>query len=452
MDFDKSPLNEVVEDISFNGGNQPTVTYEAMIYYGEGDDDCIEPIRVTNEDIISNYIRDFADGVVVSMIITSGKYAFKLLPNQDKLKVELTKTINNFVPDTSKRNTRRTVQKFKAVLVNNDDPVANQIASPLLSEFKMDMFDMRVVRFQLLDEFTEQLRTIRIGTVYRDTAVADIMKTCLHDYTAKIKSKTPFKGIEIYGNPKVSVDKQVQILDGTRLVDVPKYLQENERGIYGAGLSSFFRDGYWYIWPTFDITRFNKSTHKVTIINVPATRYLGLERTYKYEGEHLTIVATGETRTFDDTEKKELTLGNASQTAAAGALHNTDFVEYVKNKAKVMADKFISEYSVKERKDESNFVSGGKIKITDNTLNEMSKNTAAMGSYMYLVWENSFHEGLVPGMPCRLMYWNGKKVVKRDGTILATQTFTHPSGGNILRGRYVSATGILLFLAKEEPS
>ena len=78
---------------------------------------------------------------------------------------------------------------------------------------------------------------------------------------------------------------------GTRLVDIPKYLQESQRGVFGSGLSSYYRDGYWYIWPSYDTTRFTKEEIRLTIINVPQTRFPGMERTFKYDGNNNRIIS-----------------------------------------------------------------------------------------------------------------------------------------------------------------
>ena len=451
MLFDESPLNDVVESICFKERFPPTVSYEAVIFYGDGDDDYLRPLRVVNEDLISDFTKDFADGRVVSMAITTGKYAYRIFPNQHNLYIELTKYTDPEINKIGGESNNAIVQKFKAVLLDTDDPIADNIRADLQNEFKLDILDFRLVRFQIIDEFVEQLKTIKIGSVYRDCTVADVMKLAIHKHTKTIESKTPFNGIEIYGVPREKKDKQIKVIDGTRLVDLPKYLQKNERGVFSSGMSSFYRNGWWYIWPTYDTSRFSDAEHKITIINVPAIKYSGLESTFDYEGNHLTVLSTGITTSHDMNEVAQLTVGNAGRVANAGAIHENGAMTYDKNKAKYSADKIISEYSVDERKDERFYEEKtGRIKVTDNLLDELSTRSIVLGTHVYTVWENSFAEAVIPGMAAKFVYWDGNKVIEKEGVVLATHTFTQPTGGNILRGRYVAATGILLFINKND--
>ena len=178
MDFDQSPLQPVVMDIVQHGGNTPSVHLSALVYYSETE--YVEPYRVISEDRLADFTKDFSDGIVISMIIPAGSFVYKLVPNRSTLTVEVTRSVDTYMTDTSERSTETTVERFKATMVNMEDDLANQYSAHALSEFKLDMFDFRVVRFQLLSEFVEKLRTVQIGTVHRYDSVADIIRTELH--------------------------------------------------------------------------------------------------------------------------------------------------------------------------------------------------------------------------------------------------------------------------------
>jgi hypothetical protein len=448
MEFDQSTLRAVVEDISMTGGNQPLVRYSALVYYNETE--YVEPLRVISVDKMADYMNAFTDGIIISAIILAGDYAYNLTNNRNTLSVELVTSAENILTDTSERESRTTVQRYKAVMINTEDDVANQYSAVAVDQFKLNMFDFRIVRFQLLDEFVEKLRVAKIGTIFRFNNAEEILRTTIHETCELFESKIPFEGVDIQGISRSTADTQVIAPQGMRLVDLPKYLQESERGVYGTGLSAFYREGHYYVWPTFDVTRFTKSEIKLTIINVPQTRFPGLDRTYKYQGNHLTIVTTGTTVTADNSDTLQMTVGNTSQTGSAGALHNGTYSKTENNKTLAQSRDILSEITSNPRLDNiQQTEQKARIKITDNTLNELSKSAMSAGNVMQLVWENSFHEAITPGMPCRIQYWDGAKVIERDGVVIATQSYTHPAGGNLLRGRYVTATGVYVFLSKE---
>lgn len=448
MDFDQSPLQPVVMDIVQHGGNTPSVHLSALVYYSETE--YVEPYRVISEDRLADFTKDFSDGIVISMIIPAGSFVYKLVPNRSTLIVEVTRSVDTYMTDTSERSTETTVERFKATMVNMEDDLANQYSEHALAEFKLDMFDFRVARFQLLSEFVEKLRTVQIGTVHRYDSVADIIRTEMHKNLDKLEAKSGFEGVTMSGTPKETIDTQVIIPQGTRLVDLPKYLQESERGVYGSGMSAFYRDGQYFVWPTYDLTRFNTSESKLTIINVPQTKYPGVERTYKHDGQHLTIVTTGETASGDASDINQMTQGNASRTASAGSLHNSASFQYDKNKGIANAKDIISEIMGETRKDGiQQLQQGSRIKVTDNTLNELSRNAKNAGRAMQVIWENGYHEAIIPGMPCRLMYWDGTHVLTRDGVVIGVQSYTSPSSGNVFRGRLVTATAIYIFVSRE---
>lgn len=448
MDFDQSPLQPMVMNIAQSGGDQPAVRFNALVYYN--DTQYVEPYRVIGEDKLADFTKDFSDSIVISMIVPAGDHVYKLVPNRSTLTVELTRSAETYLGTDMNASTETTVQRFKATMLNTEDDVANQYASAAVTEFKLNMFDFRVVRFQLLSEFVEKLRTVQIGTVHRGTKVEDIIRTEMHRNLESLEATSGFQGVTMRGTAKDTADTQVIIPQGTRLVDLPKYLQETERGVYGSGMSAFYRDGQYYVWPTYDLTGYTVNEEKLTIINVPQTRYPGIERTYKLEGKHLTIVTTGETASSDSSDIIQMNRGNAFRTANAGALHNTSSFKYDKNKGIANAKDIITEAMGESRKDNiQQLPQRSRIKITDNTLNELSQTALGNGRAMQLIWENGYHEAIVPGMPCRLMYWNGDHVLERDGLVIGVQSYTSPASGNVFRGRYVTATAVYIFVSRE---
>ena len=142
MDFDKCPLMPLVQDIIATGANEPTLKYSALIWYSETE--YVEPLRVVSVDNISNFLTNFTDGIVLTMAVTTGKLAYKLAPNRETLTVELNVSSSAFLPDTSERDSPSYVERFKAIMINVEDDLANQYSSALANEFKLDLFDFIV--------------------------------------------------------------------------------------------------------------------------------------------------------------------------------------------------------------------------------------------------------------------------------------------------------------------
>jgi hypothetical protein len=125
-----------------------------------------------------------------------------------------------------------------------------------------------------------------------------------------------------------------------------------------------------------------------------------MERTFKYDGNNLTIVTTGETKTADMSDIFQANKGNASRTLSASSLAGTtDAAETKNNKTFNKPSKAVSEVMSTERKKDQLLNYRERIKVTDNVLNELSKSAVSNGRMFSFVWEHSDHNAIIPGMP-----------------------------------------------------
>lgn len=444
VELENSSLYREVKNI-INGPVKPVhFSWRATLYVGKKQ---IAIMKVLSIDLLQDYENNYSDELMVVLAISGGTYAKDIYPFKDQIDVVLTKTpigeISTNINDDSIIQTER----YTATIEDMGNPIVEGNSSNVPTRSALDLTTIYEVSFQLVNKSLEQMRMMSVGGIYRNTTSADVMRCVLTNEMKKIvvDGKRMPIGVDIVIGFNTAKRDHVIIPHGTKLVDLPEYIHKKCGGIYSTGFNYYLQKNHWFIYPCYDTTRFNKTAKTVTIINVPRNKFTGIERTYRQDGNHAFILATGQVTYRDDSEVQQLNFGNGVRFSAAENFM-TKFSKTVDNKTTVNRGSNNTEVIATDRINGNN-----NIHISDNAINsnpfvEYSKLARRQGSIISLVWENSQPTLITPGTVVKILYLNDDAIGIVYGVVLKAHHYTHIKGHGMTDGSYVSNTSLFIFI------
>lgn len=447
MDILESSLAREIETISNNTNTQVSHYWRAEIHAGGL---TFPAIKVLSIDVVRDFESKFTDEVLLQLVLSGGKYAYRVYPHLSNLEITLYKqplTETGGMPD----DTRSVLsERYTATLL---DPIAINITSNSINEpdeTALDLTNALTLNFQLINKAMEQVRMKTIGGIYRRTKVEDVIKSVLtmHSSNLEVDAQYMPKGVEMEPSQNKSVQEHIVIPHGTRLVDVPEYIHKNCSGIYTTGLAYYYQMNHWYVFPPYDSSRFNESPQTLTIIRVPANRMPGVERTYRKDGNNLVILATGQATVKNESESLLLSQGNGVRFADASQFMDK-IVKKEGNKALVSRGGSNDEFVAIQRANGNNMVMSSPKRITSNPWLEYSKLAARNGSLLGMTWENSNPSLIIPGMPVKVLYLEEEQIKETYGRVIKAHDYTQTQGEGITASKHRTTTSLVIFAQRE---
>lgn len=310
--------------------------------------------------------------------------------------------------------------------------------------------DILYVKFQLTDPLVERLRMESVGGIFPDTSCADLLSFLLTDINQKLQldEENKIEGVDFFEPTLKEKQKQIVLPHATRFVEAPDFLQSKVGGIYNAGLGFYLQKKHWYVYPLYDLTRFDKSLKTLTLVNVPKNRMPGAEVTYRTTGNQVIALITGATKFRDDSESQILNEGNGVRFLDARKLMD-GFSETSKNRTTILRANNNNEFVAEQRKTGLNNVHASPVRITSNNFVELSRLAQRAGAPFQCVWENSNPDLLYPGMPVKYMYVVNGEVKEALGVLIRA----HHNIGTYAPGakskRYVSNSVLTVFIDRK---
>lgn len=443
MNIEESSLWDEVLSV-INSDVKPVHKYWELDIHANGK--TITPLKLLNIDRARDFENNFAPLIMVDVVLPMGEYTYLVYPYQDTLEITLYGNPlleAGAIPDESQK---VVTERFKATMVDHGNPMMNNNGPNTPTQDALDLTNTITVTFQLQDKAIEQMRLRSYGNIFRDCTVEDVLKTVMTSESQKVKvdkDQVP-KGVDIVEPSNKDKRKHIVIQQGIPLVDVPNYIHNRQGGVYSAGLGYFYENGYWYIYPCYDTSRFNKSDRTLTVINVPTNKLPQVERTYLEKGSAVTVLATGEVKFRDDSTKLQLNEGNGvmfvDATALAQGPGKIGGNKLVASRAKVSND-----FVALEREDGNNYVPMSDDRITANPYVQFSALARRNGSVFAFVWENSEASILFPGMTTKIVYLEEETVKEIYGVLLKVHEYTELVGQGSTSNRHSTRTMVSIF-------
>lgn len=446
MKIEDSALWSEVDDVIDGGENPVHVTWSATIYHE--DDDPVVPLKVVSIDFNEDYLNNYADFIVIEMFLPLGTYAKRVFPYLDNLEIELVRQNVGESSNSTDEDTPPQIERYIATLIDEgNNPVIDASVGNITSEEDLNRVGIPRIKFQLTNKSLEQIRMISVGGIYRNTTGEDVVKAVLTSASKNVSvdEDRKVKGVDMVKASNQKKREQIIIPHGTPLAEVPHHVHYHCGGLYATGLAYYLRGDHWYVFPPYDNTRFNDGQPTLTIINIPANKMPGIERTYRKDGDNLVVIATGQTKFKSMSNTLQLNEGNGIRFADASKMME-DFAVTKGNKTIASRGKTNTEAIGAERKNKMNYVSTALRSINANPFVEYSALASRQGEGITLVWENADRSLIYPGMPVRIRYVDGDEIKDLYGALLGAHEFASLRDSGATATRYVSNVSLSVFV------
>ncbi len=441
MELENTPLwTEVTDVINSNSNTMSLVTATIHAPSINLDYQCF---RLMEIDVQCDFISNYTDYMVVRVLVPLGDYAYYIYPQRDNLELTILKTpVNGILAGT----TATYVSRYKAFLVDTTNQQLNISAttSPSLNDLNQKGFVS--IQIQLVDMLAYQLRAIEVGGIWSKSTVENVVRAIMTNESqrALMDTKLTLQGVDMVPADNTAIRNHILIRQGTRLVDVPSYIQNHAGGIYAAGLGYYLYNGYWYIYPAYDSTRITATTKSITIINIPENKMPSIDRTFKKLGDSITILATGEIKYNDDRKSYQQNAGNGIRYTNPNKMMG-DFYRKDGNKADTQQSDHTNEYVAEAAKDGWTKAPIAADRITSNDFKILSSLAARRGAFITLKWDHSDPSLITPGLLAKIYYVAGGNVRSINGVVVAAHHFTHAVGQGITSTNYNTMSALTFF-------
>ena len=444
MEFEESGLYQEYLAVT-QSPNPVHFAYSAIIHLNDMQLD-LTPLKMVQYDVNGDYEQNYSDEIMVRLLVPAGKYAYKIYPNQTNLDITIIKQPLMETGDTDNPNQQVQQQRFTAHLVDKGDPSLVGNGRNVVAEEDLDRLSLIEVDFQLVDKALEQVRTKTYGNIFRYMTGEDVIKGVLTEQSASIviDNQQAVQGVQMVPADNKTKRDHIVIPQGTKLVNIPKYVHEKCGGIYGAGIGYYLQNAMWHVYPCYDPTRFTQADSTCTIILVPELKYPNLDRTYRQDGSNLVILATGKVKTKDNSDSKQMTFGNGLRFADASKIME-GFTTTKDNKTLAARGATNSEFVSVQRPNGLNNVQVSANRLTANPYLEYSTLAARNGGLVGLVWEHSEPSLIVPGMLCRILYLSDDTIQQKYGVILKKLDSVQMAAPGLTVARHVTRTALSIF-------
>jgi hypothetical protein len=444
MELEQSGLYQEVQAITA-APNPVHFAWSAIIHLNATGVDLV-PLKLVSYDIQADYELNYGDVIMVELLIPAGKYAYQVYPNQSNLDITIIKTPLSETGDTTNTAQQVQQQRFTATLVDRGNPTLSGNGRNVVSEDDLDRVSLLNISFQLVDKALEQLRMRTYGNIFRYMTPQDVITGVLTQQSSNImvNGAQAVQGVQMVAADNTAKRDHLVIPQGTKLVNLPKYVQEKCGGVYGAGMGYYLQDGFWHVYPLYDPTRYSQAFSQATIIIIPENKYPNLDRTYRQDGSNLVILATGTVKTQDNSDSKQLSQGNGLRFADASKMME-GFVYTQDNKTLAARGSTNSEFVSVQRPNGMNNVQVSPNRITANPYLEYSALAQRNGGLVGLVWEHTDPSLIVPGMMLRILYLSDDSIEQMYGVLLKAHHSVQMAAPGLTVARHVTRTALTIF-------
>jgi hypothetical protein len=244
--------------------------------------------------------------------------------------------------------------------------------------------------------------------------------------------------------------KQILVPHKTLLTKLPTFLQQRGGGIYSAGLGFYLQKSVFYIWPCYDMNRFESSKHKATFLIMPDRKIRSVERTYREAGNSFVALITGDVELRDPSEVLLNNGGNAVRFTNFSRMLE-GFGEVVNNKVIARRSYNVNEYIGVPRDGVPNQAPVAGTEHGTNPYAQASALALRAGAYLDLTWENCHPDLLVPGMQVEVGYLLGDTPMFMNGVVVASHVYTGLPGTGMLQQFHVTSTRFTVMVDRNSP-
>lgn len=447
--LEHSALMNEITAVTEGGGKDVHYHYSAQFILPGGT--LVSPLKVISKDVIRDYTVNYGDESILKVVFGIGTYTNLIYPARNNLSISLQREVIGEIDDRTDLDSPVDTQTYRAYVLNMKDHSKEGTSAATDNVEQGDASGIITVEFQLVDSSTEWLRSVSVGGVFRQATPADVLKSILanESQSMPIARQDIISVIDFVEADNLTKRAHIVIPHPTALTDLAAHLQNNCGGIYNSGIGFYLQQNSWYVWPLYNIKRFESVLNGLTIINIPEGRFPNIERTYRQTNNHLVILATGETKSIDTASNMQQAQGHGIRFADAGKLFDS-FGESIGNITKIARGQLNTEVLVQKSLTGLSHLAQGIKRVSGNLFSELSGLAPRQGQIVVVAWDNSNPDLIYPGMPVKYLFEKDGVVYEREGVVLIAQHYTQMSGSGASSRRYISSTALTLFVGMDD--
>lgn len=398
-----------------------------------------------------DFIENVSDVFKVSVKCDLAVYNTVIYPNRHQLKVSLVRKPNYIKGSGNAFDALYQVEQYIAKLTGvasgtmvGENPFATSMT-------QTNQHSLTDIQLQLISPVVARLRNMYYGTNHRNTSAIDVIRTALTLYSNDPgdRSSESIIGVDVADNHSTEVREQIRVPHDLPYIDLPAFVDRHSDSVYPTGFSYYLQRKHWYIYSPYDTKRHERGQYSksLTIINVPSYQLPGIEKTYRDTGTQVIIIANGQTKQFDQTERASTNIGTGSRFVDANAAVD-DSDTYKAGKIDFNPDKIINEFSTQTREDDEMNRLSTTVGITGNPRREYGRMAMNNGSLVGVVWDLSAPDILYPGMPVKYIYIENGLPVQVHGVLNGVNSKDSPANKTPSDVIYTTTSYLSLFLER----
>lgn len=467
MEIDNSPLineiNQVIEDgpknvffrweaefkikDTFTGELPLTEKDQKTATQEELEEKIYKPLKVLSLDTERDYEKNYGDYLKLRVFVPYGTWVKVLFVAREHLYCTIKKT--PLLESTLQVNEDEEIVTvmYDCIAQIREDLQVEVSRFAMIDKFFLDTSAPPVeVEFELLDRGLELVRKITLGGIFRKQTPQDLINGVLAKYTQdlEIDEGPAVEKITLIKPDNEEKREHYLFPHGTKLLDLPNYVQGRTGGVFTAGLNTYFQSNQIYVYPVANLDRFDEEEQTLTVIKVPENRYAEMERTYKLDDKRLTVLANSESKFTDFNKASLLKDGNGVRFADARKFMNK--ITEVKDNKSVIKRKETNHEYLSDQLDDLNTVYMSASRIHSNPYKEFSKQAKRSGGLFVFTWGKADIELLYPGMPVKVLYSDQENIKELKGVLLKVHCMVQsnvqgmaPSGHHVQAALFIYA-------------
>lgn len=298
--------NEIFNIIGNPAAEVYNVTHKILLHTVELD----IPIRIIESvETLRDYNSNISDYIVATFIMEMGDYIKDVHPFRNNLELSITKNINGI----------KFRNRYKFVILNNKTGI-NASRYTRSTREELNKLEQARVIGQCIDITVEALRSQNVSGIYNHTDVGTTINNCMLNAidSIKVNGVTPkifFNMIPVHNHRSY---QHVMIPTGTKVLDLPTYLQETTYGVYNGNIGTYIQrynckncpEIGLFVYPLYNSETFDTTKKKLIIYGVNSVKYEMTENTYMVDGDLVKIISGGSTRSLDNADNDKLNDGS----------------------------------------------------------------------------------------------------------------------------------------------
>ena len=268
MDINSSPIWNEVSEIVDSGPNPIHNLWSCILITN---DKHVEPLKLISIDGSRSYTTKYADEITITIQLEIKDFNAYLSPNKDDFKVMLFKSPIGELDDGADFNEVPISRTYRGALLSVGDAVND--SAIMDSNSSTDSNDEPAghgeYTIQLIDLAIEQLRMKTLGGIYRNMTTTEMLQGAMSIVSGQLSLDVDDSiiGVDIVPGNNVEVRDHIVVPHGTPAITLADYIQRECGGVYGAGIGCYLQNRIWYIYPEYDIVRYEDTPKTLTILN-----------------------------------------------------------------------------------------------------------------------------------------------------------------------------------------